>query len=168
MATTRRPLAEQQAAADTAKALALAVREHERQQALQEEVAIRRAMGERERARTYRAPVRAQGMTDPRIVQGLAQAAPLHRQDPEVYRRGPAPAPQLTPGQQEALDAQIDYNREWLTRDEAGNTHLARRPLSESGIVPMAVAVERGLQGEEEGRYVPKPAKKPKPMKVRT
>lgn len=152
------------AEADTRRALEFAVREHERQQRLAEELAIQRTLSERQRAQTHRAPMRSGG---PAAVApaGLAQTAPLHRQDLRRYST-PQGAPVLAPEHQEALDAQLDYNREWLTRDEAGNTHLARQPLSESGIVPMASAVERGLQSEESTRLVPKTSKQ-KPMKVR-
>lgn len=167
MPRPRPTLAMLQAEIETRRALEFAVREHERQVAAQEEAAIRQSMGERERGRTYRAPMREQGMSAPRVVQGLAQAGPLHRQDMQRYRNEAAP-PQLTPAQQEALDAQHDYNREWLTRDEAGSVHLASKPSSAVGVVPMASVVERAVAQDEATRYVPKPAKKPKPMKVRT
>jgi len=154
------------AEADTKRALEYAVREHERQVALQEEAAIRRAMGERERGRTYRAPMRDAGMSAPRVVQGLAQPGALHQQNADAYRRG-SNAPPLDPASQEMLDAQRDYNDEWLSRDEAGNIRLNRRPVSETlGVAPGSVAVDRAIASDEASRYVPKPAKT-KPMKVR-
>lgn len=149
------------------RALAAAVAEHERQVALQEELAVRKAMGERERARTYRAPMRAQGMTDPRVVQGNAQSVPLHQQDVQRYRQ-PQATPQLTPAQQEALDAQHDYQDNWMARDEAGRLHLQRRPLSDMGLEPVPRGVQREMDRLQQSETHEKPAKKPKPMKVRT
>lgn len=163
-APRRRPLAEHQAAAQTRDALAFAVAEFERQKALEEEIAIRRAMGERERARTYRAPARVQGMTDPRVVQGNAQPGALHQQSAEAYRNVPA-QPALTPAQQEAHDAQIDYQRNWMARDEAGNLRLQRQPLSDLGMEPTPVGLQREIDRLE--APIEKPTKKPRPMKVR-
>lgn len=165
MATTRRPLAEQQAAIDTRRALELAVREHERQRALEEEAAIRQAMGAREQARPYRAPMRDASAGDPRVIQGLAQPGQLHQQDPRMYRQQVAQA--LTPAQQEALDAQHDYQRNWMARDEAGNLRLQRRPLSDLGMEPAPVAIEREMQRFEQADRVPKPSRPAKPMKQR-
>lgn len=153
------------AEADTKRALEAAVREHERQMALEEEAAIRRAMGAREQARTYRAPMRQQGMTDPRVVQGNAQPGPLHRQNVEAYRR-PAPAPQLDPASQEMLDAQHDYQRDWMARDEAGNLRLQRQPLSAMGMEPTPVSLQREMDRIDAAAKTEKPSKQ-RPMKVR-
>jgi hypothetical protein len=155
------------AEADTKRALAAAVAEHERQVALQEEVAIRRAMGAREQSRTYRAPMREQGMSAPRVIQGNAQVAPLHQQDVQRYRQADT-GPRLTPAQQEALDAQHDYQDNWMARDEAGNLHLQRRPLSDMGMEPVPRGVQREMDRLQQSETYEKPAKKAKPMKVRT
>lgn len=157
------------------RALELAVREHERQQELQDEVDARRMMGERERAQTHRAPQMAPHLSgEPYSMQlGLAQPGQLHQQDMRKYdpaytdAANPANQPTLTPAQQEALDAQLDYNADYLYRDEAGNERLRQRPLSDTGLAPPPVAVERGLASLEADRYAEKPTKKPKLMKVR-
>lgn len=149
------------------QALNMAVAEHERQQQAAEEAAVRRGL-QLERAPRAQPPMRSASTGQPRVQQlGLAQPGKLHNQDMRRYAAPPSPPPQPTPDQQQMFDDRIDYAREWLSYDEAGNPHLMTRPRSETGIVPMAAAVERGLQIDEQNRLQPKPSKqKPLPRRI--
>jgi len=152
----------------TRRALEYAVREHERQVAAQEEADMVRRLGPGTgpggvRVRPPMNTTQRDAVVAPA---GLAQTAPLHRQNPRGYAPGQQQVA-LTPAQQEALDAQHDYQADWMSRDEAGRLHLNRQSATERGMAPTPSAIVREIEREDANRYVPKPTNKPKPMKVR-